>query len=220
MSLFSPRAMKPVRWCLLEALASGLPVITAPSAGGAEIVTQDVGFLLPDSEDVDGLAASMMRLADDDALRRGMRNAARPHGNGAWLASDGAPLFGPAGSGAACLDGAMASQRDLRVLALGGQPGLRPAPAGSTGYFVISPTLFRRQGSICGASCSGRRDADASSFGRVHAFGRGGRLPSRLLQARKAVAAQIAHRPPDLGGRAFRVVCSTCPRFFCGGNRW
>jgi glycosyltransferase involved in cell wall biosynthesis len=62
---------------LLEALASGLPVITAASAGGAEIVTRDVGFVLPDSEDVEGLAASMTRLADDVELRLGMRSAAR-----------------------------------------------------------------------------------------------------------------------------------------------
>ena len=62
---------------LLEALASGLPVITATSAGGAEIVTQNVGFVLPDSEDVEGLAASMTRLAEDDDLRLGLRAAAR-----------------------------------------------------------------------------------------------------------------------------------------------
>ena len=88
---------------LLEALASGLPVITAASAGGAEIVTQDVGFVLPDSEDVEGLAASMTRLADDVELRLGMRSAARrlatAHG---WQAM-AAPLFGAAGSGTPCL---------------------------------------------------------------------------------------------------------------------
>jgi glycosyltransferase involved in cell wall biosynthesis len=62
---------------LLEALASGLPVITAASAGGAEIVTENVGFVLADSEDVDGLAASMTRLAENDGVRLGMRAAAR-----------------------------------------------------------------------------------------------------------------------------------------------
>jgi glycosyltransferase involved in cell wall biosynthesis len=62
---------------LLEALASGLPVITATSAGGAEIVTPDVGFVLSDSEDVDGLAESMRRLTEDETLRRSMHEAAR-----------------------------------------------------------------------------------------------------------------------------------------------
>ena len=62
---------------LLEALASGLPVITARSAGGAEIITAEVGFVLPDSEDVAGLADAMTRLAEDDTLRSGMHAAAR-----------------------------------------------------------------------------------------------------------------------------------------------
>jgi glycosyltransferase involved in cell wall biosynthesis len=62
---------------LLEALASGLPVITAPSAGGAEIVTAETGFVLPDSEDVAALAESMRCLAEDDAQRNAMRAAAR-----------------------------------------------------------------------------------------------------------------------------------------------
>jgi len=62
---------------LLEALASGLPVITAASAGGAEIVTKDVGTVLPDSEDVAGLAAAMRGLADSPSRRKEMRGAAR-----------------------------------------------------------------------------------------------------------------------------------------------
>jgi glycosyltransferase involved in cell wall biosynthesis len=62
---------------LLEALASGLPVITAASAGGAEIVTREVGFVLPDSEDVATLSRRMADLAEDDTLLRSMRHAAR-----------------------------------------------------------------------------------------------------------------------------------------------
>ncbi len=62
---------------LLEALASGLPVITAPSAGGAEIVTPDIGFVLPDSEDIAGLSAAMTRLSENPDLLQAMRRAAR-----------------------------------------------------------------------------------------------------------------------------------------------
>ena len=43
---------------LLEALAAGLPVITAVTAGGSEIVTPDCGVVLSDSEDMAGLVAA------------------------------------------------------------------------------------------------------------------------------------------------------------------
>jgi len=62
---------------LLEALASGLPVITASSAGGAEIITAAVGIVLPDSKDVAGLAEAMRGLADYPSRRKEMRLAAR-----------------------------------------------------------------------------------------------------------------------------------------------
>ena len=53
---------------LLEALASGLPVITAASAGGAELVADGTGVVLADSEDAAGLAAALRRYVDDPAL--------------------------------------------------------------------------------------------------------------------------------------------------------
>ena len=62
---------------LLEALASGLPVITAASAGGAEIVTENVGFVLAECEDVDRLSRLMTTLAEDIPLRHSMRQAGR-----------------------------------------------------------------------------------------------------------------------------------------------
>jgi glycosyltransferase involved in cell wall biosynthesis len=62
---------------MLEALASGLPVITAASAGGAEIVTSDVGIVLQDSEDIAGLAAALRHIAADVPRRLAMREAAR-----------------------------------------------------------------------------------------------------------------------------------------------
>ena len=62
---------------LLEALASGLPVITAATAGGAEIVTPDCGVVLPDSEDVKGLAEALRMLQSNPDQRHQMAGAAR-----------------------------------------------------------------------------------------------------------------------------------------------
>jgi glycosyltransferase involved in cell wall biosynthesis len=62
---------------LLEAMASGLPAITATSAGGAELVTPECGFVLSKSDDVEGLAAALTTLAGDRELRISMGKAAR-----------------------------------------------------------------------------------------------------------------------------------------------
>jgi glycosyltransferase involved in cell wall biosynthesis len=62
---------------LLEAMATGLPVITAATAGGAEIVTPDCGVVLSDSEDRQTLAEALTRLASDRGLRNQMGQAAR-----------------------------------------------------------------------------------------------------------------------------------------------
>jgi glycosyltransferase involved in cell wall biosynthesis len=65
---------------LLEALASGLPVITAASAGGAELITPDVGVVLDDSDDVAALAAALRTILDDPTRRQTMAAAARQIG--------------------------------------------------------------------------------------------------------------------------------------------
>lgn len=62
---------------LLEAMATGLPVITAIATGGSEIVTPECGVVLPDSEDVLALARVLARLAGDRQLRSRMGQAAR-----------------------------------------------------------------------------------------------------------------------------------------------
>ncbi|RCJ29600.1 glycosyl transferase [Nostoc minutum NIES-26] len=51
---------------LLEALASGLPVITATATGGAEIVTPECGIVLPDTDNIDALAAALLSLVGAD----------------------------------------------------------------------------------------------------------------------------------------------------------
>ncbi|MEH2049822.1 glycosyltransferase family 4 protein [Nostoc sp.] len=62
---------------LLEALSSGLPVITATATGGAELVTPECGIVLTDSNDIDALAVAMMSLVRDSALMKQMSQAAR-----------------------------------------------------------------------------------------------------------------------------------------------
>jgi glycosyltransferase involved in cell wall biosynthesis/GT2 family glycosyltransferase len=62
---------------LLEAIASGLPAITAVTAGGCEILTPDSGIVLPDSENVDALAQAMQQLTHDSDRRQQMGKVAR-----------------------------------------------------------------------------------------------------------------------------------------------
>lgn len=62
---------------LLEALSSGLPVITATATGGGELVTPECGIVLSDSDDIDALAVALMSLVSDRALIQQMGKAAR-----------------------------------------------------------------------------------------------------------------------------------------------
>ncbi|WP_295617182.1 glycosyltransferase family 4 protein [Chamaesiphon sp. GL140_3_metabinner_50] len=61
---------------LLEAMASQLPLITATSAGGAEIMTPECGFVLDDPDEVDTLSSAMNHLVKPEA-RHQMGKAAR-----------------------------------------------------------------------------------------------------------------------------------------------
>ncbi|MBW4424516.1 MAG: glycosyltransferase family 4 protein [Nostoc desertorum CM1-VF14] len=62
---------------LLEALSSGLPVITATATGGGELVTPECGIVLPDSDDINALAVALMSLVSSPALVKQMGKAAR-----------------------------------------------------------------------------------------------------------------------------------------------
>jgi len=61
---------------LVEALTSGLPILTAKTTGGAEVVTDECGVLLDDPNDIEGMAAGIRRLAADPDLRRAMSEVA------------------------------------------------------------------------------------------------------------------------------------------------
>jgi glycosyltransferase involved in cell wall biosynthesis len=58
-----PSRYEPCGLVVLEALASGLPVVTTRAAGAAEMLAGEAGTLLEDSEDRDGMAAALRRLA-------------------------------------------------------------------------------------------------------------------------------------------------------------
>ncbi len=59
---------KPV--AVMEAMASGMPVVATRHSGTAELIDDGVtGFLVPEY-DIDAMAAAMIRLANDDALVR------------------------------------------------------------------------------------------------------------------------------------------------------
>ncbi len=61
---------------IAEATASGLPIITSKTTGGAEIVTEKSGIALDDPNDVEALAAAITRLAGNPELRRTMGDEA------------------------------------------------------------------------------------------------------------------------------------------------
>jgi glycosyltransferase involved in cell wall biosynthesis len=72
---------------LLEALASGLPVISAVTAGGSEIIGSDCGYVMTNPDNAAELAGVMRRLlgkgADLSSLKRAARATAEQHG---WTA--------------------------------------------------------------------------------------------------------------------------------------
>jgi glycosyltransferase involved in cell wall biosynthesis len=61
----------------VQAMASGLPVVATKSGGPEEIVTDGEDGLLIPREDPDALAAAILRVAGDEALRRKLGKAAR-----------------------------------------------------------------------------------------------------------------------------------------------
>jgi glycosyltransferase involved in cell wall biosynthesis len=64
---------------VLEAGASGLPVVATRHAGIPDVVIDGETGLLVDEHDVEGMADAMVRLIEDPALAARMGNAARDH---------------------------------------------------------------------------------------------------------------------------------------------
>ncbi|KAM3112596.1 glycosyltransferase family 4 protein [Phormidesmis sp. 146-33] len=72
-----PSRYEPFGMVVSEAMAAGLPVITAITTGAAEIVTPDCGIVLWDSEDSTALAEALRNLANDPDLRTRMGQMGR-----------------------------------------------------------------------------------------------------------------------------------------------
>lgn len=81
-----PTRYEPFGLVLVEALATGLPVVTARTAGAAPIVEAAGGTVLDDPDDVAALARALQTLAADAELRARLgtraRAAAEAHGFG------------------------------------------------------------------------------------------------------------------------------------------
>lgn len=76
--VFCPSHYEPASLVLLEAMATGLPVITTPVVGNAAfVVDRRNGYVLQHSTDIDGALQALVQLGDDPALRSRIGRSAR-----------------------------------------------------------------------------------------------------------------------------------------------
>jgi len=83
-----PSTTETLGMVMIEALASGLPVVAAKSGASHEVVTEGRDGLLYEPGSTASMTATVRRLLSDDALRKGMGLAAREAAEGRdWGAS-------------------------------------------------------------------------------------------------------------------------------------
>lgn len=72
-----PSRYEPFGLVVIEAMASGLPIVTAITTGASELISPECGVVLSDTEDRKGLAEALCQLASNPELRHSMGKAAR-----------------------------------------------------------------------------------------------------------------------------------------------
>lgn len=72
-----PSRYEPFGMVVLEAMATGLPVVTAATTGAAELITSETGIVLADPDDVQGLTNALKWLTNHPEERQQMGQAAR-----------------------------------------------------------------------------------------------------------------------------------------------
>ncbi len=72
-----PSRYEPFGMVVTEAMATGVPVITASTTGAAEVIDEESGVVICDPEDTKSLAEAMKKLQMNPELRKNMGEAAR-----------------------------------------------------------------------------------------------------------------------------------------------
>lgn len=72
-----PSRYEPFGMVVLEAMATGLPVVTAATTGAAELITPETGIVLADPDDIQGLTNALNWLTNHPEERQQMGQAAR-----------------------------------------------------------------------------------------------------------------------------------------------
>jgi glycosyltransferase involved in cell wall biosynthesis len=89
--LVHPSRQEPLGRVLLEAAASGLPVVATDVGGTREIFpSDDDGAILVPSGDAAALAEAVVRVLTDDSMRASMREASRRRAEAAFDVRDAA----------------------------------------------------------------------------------------------------------------------------------